>query len=450
MAAWDAGVPLLSPEARQRWEWWPLELCGPVPKDMGTPEVLVEAQRAVGPTPVYPGLEHGRLRHALATRQYFAAIECFRKWREEKALPDLNKLNEKMKQSRLNTNVSNTVVAVASVGATVAVFAVMPITGLVVGVGASAGGVGAQVYDWNAGLSERDIFRGLIHRDLWNLYGLQQIQQEWEASRNSPPLVLRGLTNGFGVDWTRRRITGGQVVATGVKSGALWIDDITGVGSSAARTGGAAVRTASTTARVAGVVGAVAAVGVAVYGWSTPKDQQDALDKTRERFVGDQDRLHAERRKLEQELNFGLTEELCCVCWDPILLHEQVSGCDAHHCLHVQCAAGLGWMGGRCPICRERTMQRNRGDFLGQLLPRVLVAERDVECPICLEGLGLLDLLTQCGPGEHRLHLECYEEWVSRGDGTCPMCRSDVVRQLFRTRLDYLLHVVWEEAGNPI
>lgn len=43
-------------------------------------------------------------------------------------------------------------------------------------------------------------------------------------------------------------------------------------------------------------------------------------------------------------------------------------------------------------------------------------------CPICLEQIRLIALMTAC---KHLYHLECIRDWVKR-NSNCPLCRKPV------------------------
>ena len=47
-----------------------------------------------------------------------------------------------------------------------------------------------------------------------------------------------------------------------------------------------------------------------------------------------------------------------------------------------------------------------------------------MDCSICLKPLtDHIQVRTDC---KHTFHLACLEEWVPKGEGTCPLCRSPV------------------------
>ena len=54
------------------------------------------------------------------------------------------------------------------------------------------------------------------------------------------------------------------------------------------------------------------------------------------------------------------------------------------------------------------------------------------ECPICLEvgtGKGPFKKLNGCG---HEFHETCIDTWKTRGNRTCPVCRSEFVKPEYR------------------
>ena len=57
------------------------------------------------------------------------------------------------------------------------------------------------------------------------------------------------------------------------------------------------------------------------------------------------------------------------------------------------------------------------------------------ECPICLDygtSKGPFKKLPTC---THEFHEECIDTWKSRGNRTCPVCRSEFVKPEYRVNL---------------
>lgn len=57
------------------------------------------------------------------------------------------------------------------------------------------------------------------------------------------------------------------------------------------------------------------------------------------------------------------------------------------------------------------------------------------ECPICLEvgtGKGPFKKLPTC---VHEFHESCIDAWKTRGNRTCPVCRSEFVKPEYRVNL---------------
>lgn len=52
----------------------------------------------------------------------------------------------------------------------------------------------------------------------------------------------------------------------------------------------------------------------------------------------------------------------------------------------------------------------------------------DDECVVCLDGLQGTSVRTlPCG---HKFHTACIDEWVVRGNGECPLCKSEFVDKM--------------------
>ena len=68
-------------------------------------------------------------------------------------------------------------------------------------------------------------------------------------------------------------------------------------------------------------------------------------------------------------------------------------------------------------------------------------------CPTCLEPLssGSINytVSTPCG---HLFHMNCVQSWISRGNQTCPQCRSNISKEKL---LRIYLQPVESETQNP-
>merc|ERR1711865_30764 len=58
-----------------------------------------------------------------------------------------------------------------------------------------------------------------------------------------------------------------------------------------------------------------------------------------------------------------------------------------------------------------------------------------LECPICLENLGLTDQAQCCSSNWHYFHSKCLEQWCQECVGkhllpTCPECRCDLTMEV--------------------
>lgn len=72
------------------------------------------------------------------------------------------------------------------------------------------------------------------------------------------------------------------------------------------------------------------------------------------------------------------------------------------------------------------------------------------ECPICLEvgaGKGQFKKLQTCG---HEFHETCIDTWKSRGNRTCPVCRSEFVKPEYRVNLSITRLVDGETRNEQI
>lgn len=48
----------------------------------------------------------------------------------------------------------------------------------------------------------------------------------------------------------------------------------------------------------------------------------------------------------------------------------------------------------------------------------------DLQCAVCLDGVGEKQEVRELGNCCHVFHKECIDSWMDKGHGSCPLCRS--------------------------